>query len=96
MSWCSVAENSGDITYIWYQDDPEWDHSRKRFCIGHELYHVIWSVGTSAKVPRSKLTESTCDVFANDLCKFHDLFYEEQAKVQNVNVRFQGLPYRSV
>jgi hypothetical protein len=96
MSWCSVAENSGDLTYIWFQYDPEWDRSRKRFCIAHELYHVIWSVGTASKVPRNKAVESTCDVFANDLCKFHDKFYDDQAKIQNLNIRFQGLPYRSV
>lgn len=96
MSWCSVAENSGDITYIFYHNDPEWNHSRKRFCVAHELYHVIWSVGTAAKVPRSKLTESTCDVFANDLCRHHNQFYEDQAKLQNVGIRFEGLPYRSV
>ena len=96
LSWCSVAANSGDLTYIFFHDDPEWDRNRKRFCIAHELYHVIWSVGSAANVPRHKMTESLCDLFANDLCRHHDAFYEEQAKAANQFIRFQGLPYRSV
>src|ERR1700744_5696656 len=71
LSWCSVASNSGNITYIYFQEDADLEKSRKRFCIAHELYHVIWSVGSSSSVPRDKAVESTCDVFANDLCRMH-------------------------
>jgi hypothetical protein len=100
LSWCSVAANTGDPSYIFVQDtdvDRNWDHSRKRFCIAHELYHVMWAVGSSTSTPvRNAKTESLCDVFANDLCMKHDAFYEEQAKVMNVGCRFQGLRYRTV
>jgi len=98
MSWCSVASNTGDPSYIFYQDDhPNWEKSHKRFCIAHELYHVIWAVGSSIKTPRRDRTaESVCDIFANELCRCHDTFYAEQATKQNADLRFQGLPFKSV
>ena len=100
LSWCSVALNTGDPTYIFYQDDPDLDKTRKRFCIAHELYHVIWSAENSdnggAVVARDLRTESACDIFANSLCTLHDEFYKEEATRNNGGIRFHGLPYRSV
>ena len=94
MSWCSVAQNNGDLTYISVDARQDWDHNRRRYCIAHELYHVIWSVGSASKVERTTRVESFCDLFANDLCSKHDSFY---AKKENIDkLRFQGLPYRSV
>ncbi len=95
LSWSSVAANRGHITYITYLDDKDLDKNHKRFCIAHELYHVIWSVGTSSGVSRTTGTEQICDHFANDLCRKHDRFYEEQAGTNNGSIRFQGLPFRS-
>lgn len=94
MSCCSVAQNNGDKTYILVQKDDNFERSRKRFCVAHELYHVIWSVASAQTSPRTQMTESACDVFANDLCRLHDEFYADSANL--AKLRFHGLPYRSV
>ena len=96
LSWSSVAQNSGHITYIRYWDNTELDNTRRRFCIAHELYHVIWSIGTASSLVRGIGTEQIFDHFANDLCRKHDKFYADQAKINNGDIRFLGLPYRSV
>jgi hypothetical protein len=96
LSWSSVAKNKGHITYIRFWDNKDLDKNHKRFCIAHELYHIVWSVGSSSDVPRDRKTESICDTFANDLCFLHDKFYEAQAKINNGEIRFHGLPFRSV
>jgi Zn-dependent peptidase ImmA (M78 family) len=96
LSWSSVAENKGDVTYIRYWNNRDFDKNHKRFCIAHELYHIIWSVGSSSGVPRNAKTEYFCDAFANDLCSKHDKFYEAQAKIKNGEIRFHGLPFKSV
>lgn len=96
LSWCSVAQHSGHITYIRYWDDKDLGHNHKRFCVAHELYHIIWSVASSSAVPREVRSEQVCDHFANELCKKHDKFYEEQAKKNNGDIRFHGLPLKSV
>lgn len=97
LSWSSVAQNSGHLTYIRYWDNHEFENSRKRFCIAHELYHVIWSIASSSSVTRGdKTAELACDHFANELCGMHDAFYVEHSKSNNVYLRFQGLPFRSV
>lgn len=97
LSWSSVAENSGDLTYIFYHEDGPGNHNHKRFCIAHELYHVVRAVASTAdEVPRDQLAEELCDIFANELCAQHDKFYADQAKNGNAAIRFGGLPFRSV
>jgi len=94
MSWCSVASTTGGRTYIFVQDNEGWERTKKRFCIAHELYHVIWSVGSARTSKRGIEAESLCDLFANDLSRKHDAFYADSNNL--ANIRFQGLPYRSV
>lgn len=93
MSWCSVASNSGDPTYISVDARSDWDNNHRRFCIAHELYHVIWSVGSAPQVPRTGAVEMMCDHFANNLCNEHHKFYEDETNLKKL--LFQGLPYRS-
>jgi hypothetical protein len=95
LSWSSVASNSGHLTFIRYWDNKDLDKNHKRFCIAHELYHIIWSIATAADVPRTPEVEKMCDHFANELCRHHDKFYADQAKINNGDIRFQGLPFRS-
>lgn len=92
LSFCSVATATGFPTVIWVQSDA--DHNHRRFCIAHELYHVICAISSSSEsVPRSRYIEDVCDLFANELCRRHHEFHikpETQARL-----RFDGLPYRS-
>ena len=96
LSWCSVAANTGDPSYIYYQsENPNWEKNKKRFCIAHELYHVIWGVGTANTIRRNDRTaEELCDIFANDLCLKHDTFYADPANI--ASLRFNGVRYRTV
>jgi hypothetical protein len=45
---------------------------------------------------RIDVFRAICDHFANDLCHKHDQFYKQQAETKNGEIRFQGLPFRSV
>lgn len=96
LSACSVAKNSGDKSVIFIYNDPEYDFSRKRFCIAHELYHILCSAGSANNSgPRRDTNhERLCDHFANDLCRFHDDFYAAPKNISRL--RFHGLPYRSI
>jgi len=97
ISWSSVAQNSGHKTYIAFPADPNLDKNHKRFCIAHELYHVIWSIGSaSGAVVRNRGTEEICDMFANRLCFLHDKFLETHGANRNAALRFPDLPYKSV
>lgn len=82
VSGCSVPASSGDVTYIYVQNDLEFN--MQRFCIAHELYHVLWSVGSTEPGDHSRSVdaEELCDCFANDLCLQHRKFYE---KIENVD-----------
>lgn len=53
-----------------------------RICIAHEIFHLLmefeqWKANNRllwAAVPPSKAVEDKCNVFAWDLCRFHDKF----------------------
>lgn len=84
VSVSSVAVENGGITYIYVQDDIGFN--QQRFCIAHELYHVIWSIGSSepSDHDHSKNTEGCCDCFANDLCLQHHRFYDDPKNIDKL------------
>jgi hypothetical protein len=94
MSWCSVAANSGGLTFIAVDDNRDWDNNHRRFCVAHELYHVLWSIGSTRPPQRNIRMEQICDQFANVLCQKHHEFNDNPANI--AKLKFHGLPYRSV
>lgn len=58
-----------------------------RFCVAHELFHLIEIIDKYAQsenknvlpvIPRNKALEDRCNVFARDLCMYHDKFNKNQ------------------
>ncbi len=93
LSWCSPAQNKGDKTFIFV--DREWgDQDQRRFCVAHELYHIIWSVASVTPPDRSRNGEEVCDIYANRLCELHNEFNTDTAK--RASLIFTKIPYRSV
>lgn len=102
-SWCSPSKAHNGITFIYVDDSPDLEKTWKRFCVAHELYHVIWSVAdpasairprTNAPNPQSRKFEIACDEFANALCKLHHEFYSNDQNIKEI--LFTGWPFHSV
>jgi hypothetical protein len=75
--------------YIWV--DETLDRDQKRVCIAHEAYHILeYMRPVKSNPPR---LEDVCDHFANNLCKQHDAFYKNPAKVKACE--FGKLPVNS-
>lgn len=93
LSYCSVSTITGFPSVIWVQKDA--DHNTKRFCIAHELYHVLMAVASSSSetIERTRLVEDCCDLFANTLCQKHDDYHRHPDTP--AKLRFEGLPLRS-
>jgi hypothetical protein len=105
-SWCLPGKPT---SRIWVDDTLI--HDEKRFCIAHELYHVILEVSPldDAKleavakehaITKDEFVEQLCDVFARDLCAEHDKFYRNPANIDDSckfhNLNFQSLKHVSL
>ena len=103
-SWCAPGIPVSHTSRIWV--DPSLPHDEKRFCIAHELYHIVLSVSpldealleATAKecgVHPKVYIEHLSDKFARDLCNQHHGFYCDPKNIDNHckfhNTNFQSL-----
>jgi hypothetical protein len=85
-SWALLRPESAVILI-----DEDLSRDQKRVCVAHECYHVLEQFRLR-KSDQHRI-EDICDQFANDLCKKHDKFYRDDAKI--ALCRFGSLPINS-